>query len=514
MTVNPIPSNYITTTDATATASEILAPKTAYVNGSKVTGTMTNRGAITTTITTQGGSYTIPAGYHNGSGKVTASLAVSTISNADLNIATVTESTNDYGVQANITIPAGYYNATTLSALISGILPFPHTAAATPQILSGYEAYDDQLNLLAGTMTNNAQWNATLDQTTTSVTIPAGYHNGTGKVSHTTVNIPDPTITLNKSTGVITASGTWTRGFTTDNSYTKTLSLTTQSATTITPSESSQTAVAADRYTLGAVTVAAVSSTYVGSEVTRRSSADLTVSGGTVTAPAGYYAASASKSVASMTVPTATSASGSGTRKIIVTPSTTSQYINLPTGYNSATAYFQINAMAAGSATPQASISATGATVSVGNGTLTFSKSITLTPQVTAGYISAGTSAARTVSLTATVTTKAAATYTPGTANQTITASQYLTGTQTILGDADLVAGNIKAGVNIFNVNGTFTSDATATASDIVSPKTAYVNGSKVTGNLVINKYYTGTSAPASSLGNNGDIYFQSGGSL
>ena len=42
---------------------------------SKQTGTMPNRGAVTNTITTQGGSYTIPAGYHNGSGKVTANFA-------------------------------------------------------------------------------------------------------------------------------------------------------------------------------------------------------------------------------------------------------------------------------------------------------------------------------------------------------------------------------------------------------------------------------------------------------
>lgn len=55
------------------------------------------------------------------------------------------------------------------------------------------------------------------------------------------------------------------------------------------------------------------------------------------------------------------------------------------------------------------------------------------------------------------VTKKSAATYTPSTSNQTIAASQYLSGAQTIKGDANLVAGNIKSGVSIFGVTGTYT---------------------------------------------------------
>lgn len=92
------------------------------------------------------------------------------------------------------------------------------------------------------------------------------------------------------------------------------------------------------------------------------------------------------------------------------------------------------------------------------------------------------------------VTKKSAATYTPGTSDQNIASGQYLNGTQTIKGDSNLTAGNIKSGVRIFNVTGSYagssssggtdTSDATATAKDIARGKTAYVQGAKITGDL------------------------------
>ena len=67
--------------------------------------------------------------------------------------------------------------------------------------------------------------------------------------------------------------------------------------TSVTPTESSQT-IGGTRYMMeGAVTVNAISSSYVGSGITRRDSTDLTASGDTVSVPAGYYASSASKSV-------------------------------------------------------------------------------------------------------------------------------------------------------------------------------------------------------------------------
>lgn len=143
--------------------------------------------------------------------------------------------------------------------------------------------------------------------------------------------------------------------------------------------------------------------------IATKSSSDLTASGATVTVPAGYYSSQASKAVSS------------------------------------------------GSASAPSTISATSATVSTGTNTLTLSKTVSVTPSVSAGYVSSGTATNSSVSLTASVTTKAAATITPGTSNQTIASGTYLTGTQTISGDADLVAENIKSGVEIFGVTGTYT---------------------------------------------------------
>ena len=58
------------TQDATATDAEILSGKTAYNKGNKLTGTMKNNGAVSGKISTKAGKYTVPQGYHDGSGTV------------------------------------------------------------------------------------------------------------------------------------------------------------------------------------------------------------------------------------------------------------------------------------------------------------------------------------------------------------------------------------------------------------------------------------------------------------
>ena len=119
----------------------------------------------------------------------------------------------------------------------------------------------------------------------------------------------NPTVNVNAS-GLVTASvavvstvaPTITAGYVSTGasgamnvSGSSTLQLTTQAAATITPSESQQTAVASQRYTTGNVTVAAISSTYVGSGVTRRTGSDMygqydsAASSYYVIAPSGYY---------------------------------------------------------------------------------------------------------------------------------------------------------------------------------------------------------------------------------
>lgn len=316
-----------------------------------------------------------------------------------------------------------------------------NTAEATAtanDILYGKTAYAGN-TLVTGTIVTKTSNDLTASGAT--VTVPAGYYASQATKSVATTTHPNPTASVNSSTGVVTASHTQTAGYVSAGTTTGTLQLTVQAAATITPGTSNKTAVAAGRYTTGAVTVAGdadltaanikngvnifgVAGTFTyataasaagaghilkdkvafvnGSQVTgtivTKTASDLTASGAVVTVPAGYYASQVTKSVGTTSHPNPTAT------------------INTSTGL------------------------------------------VTVSHTQTVGYVTAGTTTG-----TLQLTTKAAATITPGTSNQTIAAGTYLTGAQTIAGNANLVAGNIKSGVSIFGVTGSYSGSGSGT---------------------------------------------------
>ena len=148
----------------------------------------------------------------------------------------------------------------------------------------------------------------------------------------------------------------------------------------------------------------------------------------------------------------------------------------------------QVNkSVASGSARTPATTITSNPSISVSSSgliTASNSKTQSVTPTVTAGYVSSGTAGTITVSGSNTqqLTTKAAATYTPGTTAQTIASGQYLTGAQTISGDANLVAANIADGVSIFGVTGTHAGG---------SPEEKYLNFYDYDGTLLYSYSYS-----------------------
>lgn len=135
----------VNTKEATAEAGDVLNGKTFFAGDYHIkTGTMPNKGAWNDSVA-MNGSVTIPAGYHNGSGKVSGP---SITDNGAWN--------GSVAMNSSIAIPAGYHNG---SGKVSG-----------PNI------------------TNRGAWQATINPGG-SVAIPEGYHNGSGKVVSTSVSI-------------------------------------------------------------------------------------------------------------------------------------------------------------------------------------------------------------------------------------------------------------------------------------------------------------------------------------
>lgn len=188
----------------------------------------------------------------------------------------------------------------------------------TPEnMLSGITALKNDGTDISGTIQSKSSSDIIVDGAL--VQIPAGYYTASTSKSITagSATTPATTITVNPSisvgnNGLVTVSvnsnqsitPTVSSGYiTTGTPGTVTVSgssnsqLSVQAAATITPTESSQVAVASGKYTTGVVTVGAVSSNYIGSNIPQKTSTDLSASGSAVIVPSGYYAATASKNI-------------------------------------------------------------------------------------------------------------------------------------------------------------------------------------------------------------------------
>lgn len=172
VTVAPIPDEYITTGDATATADKILDGESAYVGGSKVVGSMPNNGTVTKTLDTTNTSQAIAKGYHTGEGNVSITLETKSATPTK-SAQTVTPSTGKVLSSVSVAaIPAAYQDVTAVTA-------------AAGDVLDGKKIVDATGNVVEGSIPVNGAINGSIDGlTTTSYAVPAGYTTG-GTVSLT-----------------------------------------------------------------------------------------------------------------------------------------------------------------------------------------------------------------------------------------------------------------------------------------------------------------------------------------
>lgn len=470
-------------TQDTVTSSTLLNNITAtQANGERTTGTVVSKTA--NDITFNGQIINIPGGIYSDITK--------TMPNGSATIAFngVSKDSSNFQVAAKLTKIAGYINSGTeepvytLALENKTVTPNETAQIVTPTNNSKYlnsvtvNAIPNNYIGSAVTQRNSAD----LTASGATVSVPAGYYSAAASKSVNTATQATPSVSINTTSGLITATATQTAGYVTAGTKNGTLQLTTAAGTTVIPNTTEQTVVAANRYTTGAIKVAAIPSQYI----VPTGTIEITANGSNINvaqyATANVYVSSAAPTISSLTVtPTESqqtfNADGVDGYKPVVVNAIPATYKNLATTTNATSAHIL-----------------SGRTAYNSSGSL----------------------------ITGSISSKAAATYNTSTTDQTIAASQYLSGAQTIkaVTTANLSAANVAAGVNvkigdtnnagrIVNITGTYTSDANAIANVINNGYTAYVNGTKITGNQIIQNYYTGTNAPSSSLGSIGDIYLQ-----
>ena len=160
---------------------------------------LVNQGAVSVTVT-EGKTYTIPAGYHNGSGTVTAisdSEGDAEMYKLQSKNATPTKR------QQSITPDSGYYGLSdvTVAPIPDAYQDVTSVTAVAAEVLTGKIIVAADGAIITGTMTNNGAVEKTLDVTTITYTIPKGYHSGTGTVK---IALETKTVTPTKSAQDIT----------------------------------------------------------------------------------------------------------------------------------------------------------------------------------------------------------------------------------------------------------------------------------------------------------------------
>lgn len=135
-----------------------------------------NNGSVSATVQ-EGDTYTIPKGYHNGSGTVSG---VAGGGNYNLQSKSVTPTKQ----QQNVTPDSGYYGLSdvTVAAIPDNYQDVSSVTATEPDVLATKVFVDSEGRVKTGTMVNNGAVNKTLDISSPSYTVPAGYHNGSGTV--------------------------------------------------------------------------------------------------------------------------------------------------------------------------------------------------------------------------------------------------------------------------------------------------------------------------------------------